>query len=141
MTLVVDASVALKWFVIEPGTDAAETLLAGPEPLIAPQLVVGEICNAAWKLWRRGALAAIQTQRIASRIAGTFDRLVPLPGLASRSTALALELDHPAYDCFYLALAERERTVVVTADRRLVAKVAGTRFAGLARLLSDSAAP
>ncbi len=83
MTLVVDASVALKWFVSEPGTDAAATLLAGPEPLIAPQLVVGEICNATWKLWRRGALAAVQAQRIASRIARTYDRLVPMPGLAT----------------------------------------------------------
>ncbi len=136
MTLVVDASVALKWFVSEPGTEAAAALLAGSEPLIAPQLVVGEICNATWKLWRRGAVAALQARRIAHRIARTYDRLVPLPGLAPRSAAIALDLDHPAYDCFYLALAERERTVVVTADRRLAAKVAQTPYACLVHLLA-----
>jgi predicted nucleic acid-binding protein len=42
------------------------------------------------------------------------------------------------YDCFYLALSEAEDAPLVTADRRLVAKVAGTPFA--ARTLHLSAA-
>ena len=53
MTLVVDASVALKWFVDEDGSDRAVALLDGDEPLIAPDLVVAEVCNAAWKSLRR----------------------------------------------------------------------------------------
>lgn len=32
--------------------------------------------------------------------------------------ALAQELDHPVYDCLYLALVEREKRPLVTADRR-----------------------
>jgi predicted nucleic acid-binding protein len=35
--------------------------------------------------------------------------------------ALAIRLKHPIYDCFYLALAERERCALVTADARLIA--------------------
>jgi predicted nucleic acid-binding protein len=35
--------------------------------------------------------------------------------------ALPIRLKHPIYDCFYLALAEREQCAVVTADLKLLA--------------------
>jgi predicted nucleic acid-binding protein len=41
---------------------------------------------------------------------------------------IAGELDHPVYDCFYLALAELERTILVTADTRLLGKVGSTSW-------------
>jgi predicted nucleic acid-binding protein len=37
-----------------------------------------------------------------------------------------VELRHPAYECFYLALAEERRAKLVTADRRLLGRLAGT---------------
>jgi len=49
--------------------------------------------------------------------------------------ATSLALDHPVYDCFYLALAEREQSVVVTADRRLITRLAQTRYERLVRRL------
>jgi len=48
VTLVIDASVACKWFIAEPQSDSAEALLAGGEVLIAPDLIVPEVCNVAW---------------------------------------------------------------------------------------------
>jgi predicted nucleic acid-binding protein len=44
--LVVDASVAVKWLVEEPGTADAMDLLNGPDAVIAPDLVVAEALNA-----------------------------------------------------------------------------------------------
>ena len=38
--------------------------------------------------------------------------------LAPSAARLAVDLDHPAYDCYYLALAVQEQYPVVTADRR-----------------------
>jgi predicted nucleic acid-binding protein len=61
--------------------------------------------------------------------------LVAMPPVARRASALARELDHPVYDCFYLALAEREDVPLVTGDGRLVGKVARTRWGGLVRRL------
>ena len=48
--LVLDASVAVKWFVEEPGTAAALALLAEDESLIAPELVIAEVANVAWNI-------------------------------------------------------------------------------------------
>jgi predicted nucleic acid-binding protein len=42
----------------------------------------------------------------------------PMRDLAASAARLAIDLGHPAYDCFYLALAIQEQYPVVTADRR-----------------------
>ena len=129
MTLVVDARVALKWYLIEDGAEAARQILAEGDTLVAPELVVAEVCNACWLAGRRGEISAAQQSQIAEDITRVFDRLVGLVPHASRAAAIARELDHPVYDCFYLALSEALDAPLVTADGRLLARVAGTPFA------------
>jgi predicted nucleic acid-binding protein len=129
MTLVVDASVAFKWFAQEDGTDRALVLLEREEPFVAPDLIVAEICNAAWKSLRRAELSPAQFDAIVSDVAQPFSRLVPVERLIRPAAALTRRLDHPIYDCLYLALADTEGLRVVTADQRLVAVVSGTTLA------------
>lgn len=135
MTRVVDASVALRWFVQAPGSPEAAVLLAADEPLVAPELVVAEVANAAWKLVRAGQIGREHGARVAAAIGQAFDALVPAADLAPRAWAIAGELDHPVYDALYLALAEREEAAVVTADQRLVARVRRTPWASRVRAL------
>jgi predicted nucleic acid-binding protein len=130
VTLVVDASVALKWYVSEDGADVARQILAGDETLVAPELVVAEVCNASWIAYRRREIGADQQGQIAEDITRVFDRLETLVRHASRATAIARELDHPVYDCFYLAVSEALDAPLVTADGRLLARTGGTPFAG-----------
>ena len=47
-------------------------------------------------------------------------RFVPLDDLREPALEMAIELRHPIYDCFYLALAQRQRCALVTADRRFL---------------------
>jgi predicted nucleic acid-binding protein len=47
VTLVVDASVACTWFIVESGSVAAEALLTGGRALLAPDVIVPEVCNVA----------------------------------------------------------------------------------------------
>lgn len=135
MSLVVDASVALRWFVDTPASGAADALLEGDEPLLAPDLVVAEVGNAAWKLVRAGEISEAHGSRIAAAVASAFDALIPAARLSSRAFALATDLDHPVYDCLYLALAELEGAVLVTADERLLGRLDGTSRVSLARPL------
>jgi predicted nucleic acid-binding protein len=130
MTVVVDASVALKWFVREENTPVAVALLAAGERAIAPTLIVAELCNAAWRLWRRGEMARAQVSVVAGRAPSLFTALVSETDLAKRASEISLNLEHPAYDCFYLALAEKEAAALVTADRRLVERVRATPWEG-----------
>jgi predicted nucleic acid-binding protein len=121
MTIVVDASVAVGWFLPEGYSAAATALREQDAQLIAPSLIAAEIGNAMWKAARRGniqgadAIIAIETALI------WFESLIPIEELRIRALALALDLKHPIYDCFYLALAERENCPVVTADEAMIA--------------------
>lgn len=49
--------------------------------------------------------------------------VVPTTGCFARATAIGIELDHPAYDAVYLALAEASPLRFVTADDRLIRKI------------------
>ena len=53
MTFVVDASVAIKWFLPELYGDAALRLLREGHSLVAPDLLFPEVGNVLWKRVRR----------------------------------------------------------------------------------------
>jgi predicted nucleic acid-binding protein len=134
--IVVDASVALKWFLVENGSDEALRLAGSGRNLAAPDLIIAEVCNGLWKSARLGRLTSEQVSLAAANLPDFLSRLAPGRLLAERAVKIADDLGHPVYDCFYLALAERLGTKLVTADRRLTAVLNGTpwesQIAGLA---------
>lgn len=118
--LVIDASVAIKWVIEEQGTQEALSLRR--HRLFAPDLLAAECANVLWKKARRNELTS-QEALLAVRLLQRADiELVPMRALLEPATRLAIALDHPAYDCAYLALAESLSCDLVTADRRLSAK-------------------
>ncbi len=135
MTLVVDASAAVKWVVREEGSTQALALLQGTDALIAPELVLVEMSNVLWRLHRQGVVQQAQVDLLLNQGLEAFQEIVPMGGFANRATAIAMALDHPTYDCFYLALAEEREAVMVTADQRLASKVAGTEWSSRVRYL------
>jgi predicted nucleic acid-binding protein len=119
LTIVIDASVAVKWVCAEPDSDQAVALQT--ETLIAPTLWLAEAGNA---LWRRVRIGDIQGDEALARLARLHRAPVaslPMEPLLDRALALAVELNHPIYDCLYLALAVHHDTHAVTADRRFAA--------------------
>ena len=121
MIVVIDASVAAKWIFPEADSDRAAELRSPDNDFIAPSLIVAEIGNAICKAVLRKEVDAQDATDMLRIAVAHFARIVPLDELGIRATELAIELRHPVYDCFYLALAERERAPLVTADSRLLA--------------------
>ncbi len=108
MTLyVVDASVVVKWVVEEPGTPQAMTLLNRHE-LAAPDLILAECANIFWKKVRRRELSLPEARFAALMIEGSDLQLREMLPIWLAAIELAARIDHPAYDCLYLALAQRE---------------------------------
>lgn len=123
-TLVVDASVALKWLVDEPGSEAALSLQG--RDLAAPALLHIEAANVLRTLAARGAATPAQALDLLALLQTAPVTIVdPDDALEARALELALDLGHPVYDCVYLALAERLGRALVTADRRFL-KALGT---------------
>ncbi len=135
MALVVDASVAIKWFVDEPGADRARSLGKRVPDWSHRTSWFRRYAALLWRKVRLGQavpeLAAEATLRLSAKLIDLRPTAIP----ASRAMMLALELDHPVYDCFYLALAESEQSAMLTADRRLLARLSRSNLAALAEPL------
>ena len=123
-SFVVDASVAIKWFVLEEHTVESRLLLDENFELFAPHLLFAEYGNILWKKLTRGELSRDEVTDRRNALLSVRMRVVPERLLFKQAVDLACELNHPAYDCFYLALAELLGTAVVTADQRFANKIA-----------------
>ncbi|WP_379651702.1 type II toxin-antitoxin system VapC family toxin [Teichococcus aestuarii] len=117
----VDASIAIKWVIEEPGT--AEALALRRYQLAAPDLLVPECANILWKKVRRKELSEAEALLAARLLERAEIDLAPMRPLLESATRLAVALDHPAYDCLYLALAQSIGSDFITADERLCTKV------------------
>ena len=124
MTLcVIDASVVIKWFVQEDGTPEALALRAKGLTFIAPDLLAPECANILWKNYRRNEISQGQAEAAADAIATSIDiDFIPTRSYVAGATRIAISLNHPAYDCFYLALALQRDCRFITADQRLLNK-------------------
>jgi predicted nucleic acid-binding protein len=130
---VIDASIAVKWVVEETGTVEALSLRRQGR-LIAPELLVAECANILWKKVRRQELSKDEAVLAAVVLAaGLLQRadveLQPTRSLLSAATSIAIELDHPAYDCVYIALAIANDCSFVTADESFIRKLSQGRRA------------
>jgi predicted nucleic acid-binding protein len=131
MTVVVDASVATKWFIKEPRREQALKVLDAPARH-APDLIIAEVANVAWKKAVRGEVTGDQARVICVSVQRYFHLLHRSEALIARAIEIALRLRHPVYDCLYLACAERAGGRLITADAKLLAALTDPELASIA---------
>jgi predicted nucleic acid-binding protein len=116
-TLVVDASVALKWVLPEDDSELADGLFDRGITLCAPAFMFVELANALWFQMRAGKLNAAEAAGCLSNLREAalqlWDGEEPLPS----TLELAHRLDHAVHACAYPALALHLDGAYVTADR------------------------
>jgi hypothetical protein len=135
--LVVDASVAIKWLVLEDMSDVAKELYGAGDRLIAPRLITTEIANALARKTMQGMLTRQEATYHFSSLPLFLPDLVDVDELIEPAFENACVLRHPIYDLLYLEAARKIDAQLVTADRRFTAKIAGTDLARHVTLLSD----
>jgi len=122
---VLDANVAIKWVVTEP--DSARALRLREGQMHAPDLIVAECANILWKKVAGGNMTAATAIAAAELLRIAPIGMLPTADMVRRAVDLAVTLDHPAYDCFYLLCAADLDVPLVTADLRLVRAVDGKK--------------
>lgn len=139
--IVVDASLAAKWLVDEPGFAEARAFLHQfSGALVAPDLIEVEVGGA---LVRRANLqeiardSAIQSLQEWSYIveAGAVRLASRRPERLEAAMRLATSIGHPFKDCIYLALAIELECPLATCDAKFVGKA--TRLYSEVKLLND----
>lgn len=131
--LVIDASVAVKWFLEEDRSKEARTVLVSEVLLTAPFTILAEVAQALWIASRKARTTATAAESASIRMAAIFPNPVFDFELFEASRRLMHSHNHPIYDCLYLALAERTGSPLVTADEQQFAVARRARIK--ARLL------
>jgi predicted nucleic acid-binding protein len=124
MKYTLDASVAMKWVLPEPDTPKAVRLRnefrQGLHRLIAPDVFVPEVAHGLTKAERRGVIRIGVAERRMLNVINCLPDLYPSLRLVRRAIQISSQARIAVYDCFYVALAEREGCELVTADQKLI---------------------
>ena len=134
---VVDASIVTKWFVDQTLSDIAERVQTSRSPLLAPQLLIAEVTDALRKHVRVRDITLSHASTALQSLPHWFTEIAPMEALSGAALAIARRIEHSAYDCFYLALAESRAALLVTADTRLINRLAHTKYKSHVIHLSD----
>jgi len=122
----------VQWIAEEDTSSLSETLLTRSD-LVAPDLLLIEVANALRRKVYVGdisidhAKAGLQFIREKVQLERTSAEIL------DRALELAELMYHPVYDCIYLAMAERSKTILVTYDQELQERASEQ---GLASLLA-----
>ena len=114
---VLDASAAVR-AVMDPAGGFQE-VLESADLVIAPELIVAEVCSAFWKYARARVLTRAAAEKSAEQALSIVDRMQTLRELIPDVFALSSRVDSSVYDLFYLALALRTGARLLTADEVL----------------------
>ena len=131
---VVDASVVVDWVAPDADSDGAARrwltrAARTSEPLIGPRLLREEVGNALLTGVRRRRWSGAQADAAYSLLQQLPLSEQDMPADRDRAYELARRYDeHPLYDLVYVALAERLRLALVTADGRLLNRVGHLPF-------------
>ncbi|HEV7767056.1 MAG TPA: type II toxin-antitoxin system VapC family toxin [Thermoanaerobaculia bacterium] len=126
---VIDASVAMKWFVPEIHSAAAAQLLDPDLILCAPDLIIPEFGNTLWKKTRRGEVSRAEAQEILNAFENLPLEIYQSTTLLAPAFSLSLSLDRTVYGSLYLALAVAQDCALITADQKFHAAAAASPFA------------
>lgn len=141
--LVVDTNVAVKWYLTEDLEEEALGVLdageSGGFSLLAPDTVEPEFWNVLWQRHRRRELSLEEVQDYWDAFEQSpllLGEILPLMPLA---TEIAASTSCIVYDALFVALADSEGTVVITADEKLLTTLKGTPYAERGLHLKDAA--
>jgi predicted nucleic acid-binding protein len=129
--VVVDASVAAKWFLPENGealADQALTLLDKYDKrevqFVVPDLFYVEIASAIWKAVRAGRVPRAFGDQALVLLTEREFATVPSLKLLDQAFQIATDFERTVYDSLYVALAVQTNSQLITADERLANSLA-----------------
>lgn len=109
--------------------------------MLAPSLFLTECANVLWRVVKRREITASEGNVIFRQVLQTpVETVVPDQALHRAALSLATRLDHPVYDCLYLALALSRGAALATADMRFAGVIRRTGALPAALILTPPAA-
>jgi predicted nucleic acid-binding protein len=126
---VIDASIAAKWLFLEEGSDKAEGLLESYNSFIVPELFYIEMDAIISKKVRQGELPAVDANRKRDQVMKLALQKFDHQTISKLAFEISISLPVTFYDALYLSLAIETKSIMWTADSRLVNGLSNTVLA------------
>jgi len=123
MKLVIDTNI-IAYYILktEPYYKDVSKLFSKRIDFIAPESWKAEFVNVIWLAIRNKNIALDDGIKRLMYADGLIKESYPISTLWSRALILAEEKNHSPYDTLFIALAEKEKTKIVTIDKKLINK-------------------
>ncbi len=128
MNKVIDASVAIKWYVPEIYEQEATRLQQSGDVLHAPELILPEFVNIVWKKIARREIIEKEGQKIVTEFSRTNLVYHPQRQIIKSAFTGAMMTNQTVYDWTYMALALSLSCQFVTADERFYKALEKTKL-------------
>lgn len=127
--LVIDASVGIKLVIAEAGSDAAHALFShaadtAGSRLYVPDLFFTECANVLWKYVKRFGYPAKDARKSIERLFGLGLVKLETDLFLEKAFGIAVAHEISVYDACYMAASKHVCAPLITADERLIKKLA-----------------
>lgn len=137
INLVVDASVVIKWFIPEIYSSSSRELLNNKTTFLAPELIYYEVTNVLWSKQKQKEISSFEAKEILSLFLRLPFKTTSGKLLAEMALEIAENLLCSIYDATYLALAWKEKSKFITADKKFYMKVRGSKLSNLIKWVEE----
>jgi len=119
MNVVLDASAAAEIVMGGGQANRFSRFVAEAEVVRAPDLYLCEVSNLFWKYHAMSGMEKGPCELALRQAAQLPDIFVPAVELFEEAFDIACQTHHPGYDLFYLVIARRHASAIITADKKL----------------------
>jgi len=125
---VIDACVAIKWFIPENNFEKAGEILKTHNKMIAPDLFLIEFDSIVTKKVRQRLIESVDAFKMREVIRNLPFEIIPYTVISKVAFELSSSLPVTQYDACYLAAAIEFEQSVITADERFLNGMKNTPF-------------
>jgi predicted nucleic acid-binding protein len=137
MIYVVDASVAVKWYIPEIYEQEADRLLKGRHEMHAPELILPEFANIIWKKVKRAEITQSEGEKIVTAFSRRHFQIHSHKKTIKSAFTGAVNTEQTVYDWTYLALGISLSCQFITADVKFFKAIEQTAFKSSLKWIGD----
>lgn len=120
MRITLDASAAIEIVLNRSKAKKFHDILIETELVVVPDLYVAEVTNVIWKYHKFSNLPLVTCEEALTSSLDLIDDVIPSVQLAVEAFSTSCIINHTVYDSFYLIVARRFNTTLLTLDNKLI---------------------
>jgi predicted nucleic acid-binding protein len=125
VTVVLDASAGIEVVLNRSRSNEIASILESSKRVYTPGLYKAEVTNALWKYLRFGQIKKEEAKEALRIALGLIDEYINIQDYTDEVLSESVRLNHSAYDIFYLVLARRTGSTLITLDKKFRSLASG----------------